>query len=106
MLKRKIEKKLLAWKNTPDHRPLLIKGCRQCGKAFSVLEFARGSYAHTVYLNFLQDARCASIFSGSLEVDNLIMMMSAFMGPKAVFEPGKTVIVLDEIHDRTSDSVR
>lgn len=99
MLKRKIEKKLLAWKNTPDHRPLLIKGCRQCGKTFSVLEFARGSYAHTVYLNFLQNARCASIFSGSLEVDNLIMMMSAFMGPKAVFEPGKTVIVLDEIQD-------
>ena len=89
MLKRKIEKDLLAWKNTPDHKPLLIKGCRRCGKTFSVLEFSRSNYAHTVYINFLQDARYASIFSGSLEVDNLIMMMSAFMGPQSVFNQAR-----------------
>lgn len=52
-----------------------------------------------VYLNFLQDANYASVFSGSLEVDHLVMMMSALLGPEAVFEPGKTVIILDEIQD-------
>lgn len=99
MLQRKIEKKLLEWKNTKDHSPLIIKGCRQCGKTFSVMKFARENYEHAVYLNFLQDADFASIFSGSLEVNHLIMMMSALLGPEAVFEPGKTVIVLDEIQD-------
>ena len=36
-------------------------------------------------------------FSGSLEVDNLVMLMSALLGKEAVFVPGDTVIVLDEI---------
>ena len=32
MLRRKIEEVLIKWKNTPDHKPLIIKGCRQCGR--------------------------------------------------------------------------
>lgn len=54
MLKRKIEKALLQWKNSPDHNPLIIKGCRQCGKTFITESFAKENYKHTVYLNFLR----------------------------------------------------
>ena len=46
MLKRKIEMRLTEWKNTPGHKPLIIKGCRQCGKTFSVLEFAKKNYTN------------------------------------------------------------
>ena len=98
MLRRKIQDTLLQWKNTPGHKPLIIKGCRQCGKTFSVREFAKKYYKHEVYLNFLQDSSYASIFSGSLEVNHLVMMMSALL-PDAVFEAGTTVIILDEIQD-------
>ena len=49
MLKRKIEKKLIAWKNTENRKPLIIKGCRQCGKTFSVLDFAKKNYKNVVY---------------------------------------------------------
>lgn len=99
MLRRKIEQTLLGWKNTPDHKPLIIKGCRQCGKTFSVLNFARGNYEHVVYLNFLENPNYGSIFSGSLNVNHLIMMMSALLGPDTIFEAGKTIIILDEIQD-------
>lgn len=61
MLRRKIEKTLLDWKNTPNHKPLILKGCRQCGKTYSVLEFAKKNYAHTVYLNFSKSAVCFSV---------------------------------------------
>ena len=98
MLRRKIQDTLLQWKNTPGHKPLIIKGCRQCGKTFSVREFAKKYYKHEIYLNFLQDSSYASIFSGSLEVNHLVMMMSALL-PDAVFEAGTTVIILDEIQD-------
>ena len=99
MLRRKIGDALLAWKNDPDRKPLILKGCRQCGKTYSVLAFARENYKHVVYLNFFQDAAFASVFAGSLEVDHLVMMMSALLGPQAVFEPGKTILVLDEIQE-------
>ena len=52
-----------------------------------------------VYLNFFENPDYASVFSGSLEVDHIIMMLSAMLGEAAVFEPGRTVLVLDEIQD-------
>lgn len=99
MLKRKIEQVLLDWKKTPNHNPLILKGCRQCGKTYSVRDFAKKNYKNEVYLNFFKNPSYQSIFGGSLEVDNLIMMMSALLGQNAVFEPGETVIILDEIQD-------
>lgn len=99
MLKRKMEQVLLAWKNTPDHKPLIVKGCRQCGKTYSVLDFARKNYQHVVYLNFFENPTFASVFTDSLEVDHITMMLSALMGREAIFEPGKTILVLDEIQE-------
>ena len=55
MLKRKIEQKLIDWKNTENRKPLIIKGCRQCGKTFSVLDFAKKNYKNVVYLNFFEN---------------------------------------------------
>lgn len=99
MLKRKIEKNLLSWKNTAGHKPLIIKGCRQCGKTFSVLDFAKKNYKNVVYLNFYENPDYASVFSGSLEINNIVMMLSALLGDAATFETGNTVLVLDEIQD-------
>ena len=99
MLKRKIEQRLADWKNSENHKPLIIKGCRQCGKTFSVLDFAKKNYKNVVYLNFFQNPDYASVFSGSLEVDNIVMLLSALLGSEAVFESGQTVIVLDEIQE-------
>ena len=99
MLKRKIEQTLIDWKNTEGRKPLIIKGCRQCGKTFSVQDFAKKNYKNVVYLNFFENPDYASVFAGSLEIDNIIMMLSALLGKAAVFEPGETVLILDEIQD-------
>ena len=56
MLRRKIETLLDEWRQTKDRKPIVIKGCRQCGKTFSVLRFARQHYRNVVYLNFMEDA--------------------------------------------------
>lgn len=65
MLKRKIEQKLIDWKNTENRKPLIIKGCRQCGKTFSVLDFAKKNYKNIVYLNFFENPDYASVFADS-----------------------------------------
>lgn len=99
MLKRKIEKTLLEWKNTPYHTPLIIKGPRQCGKTYSVRNFAKKYYKYEVYINFYKNPDYATIFDGSLDVDNLIMLMSAQLGNDAIFEEGQTLIIFDEIQE-------
>lgn len=97
MLKRKIEQQLLQWKNTPEHNPLIIKGCRQCGKTYIVENFGQKYYKHVVYLNFFENAEYKEIFSGSLNIDNLTMLITALLGNKAKFIPHETLIILDEI---------
>lgn len=99
MLKRKIEQALQEWKRSANRKPLIIKGCRQCGKTFSVMDFAKKNYEHIVYLNFFENPDYVSVFSGSLEIDNIIMLLSALLGSDAVFSAGKTILILDEIQD-------
>lgn len=98
MLKRKIENQLIEWKNQTNHKPLVIKGIRQCGKTFIVKKFAEAHYKHVVYLNFAQKPELSIPFEGSLEVDDIIMGITA-MVKGAIFEPGKTCLILDEIQD-------
>jgi len=99
MLRRKVTSNLLEWKTSSNKNPLIIKGCRQCGKTFSVLEFARKYYEHVVYVNFFQNPEYKSVFEGALDVDNITMLLSALLGKQAVFEPLKTIIILDEIQE-------
>lgn len=87
------------WKATAGHNPVIIKGCRQCGKTFSVLDFARKNYDNVVYINFFENPAYSSIFSGSLAVDDLTVYMSAVLGPNVKFIPGETCIILDELQE-------
>lgn len=98
MYRRKIEKMLLQWKNKKDHKPLVIKGCRQCGKTSSVMEFAKNNYSHVVYLDFHEHKEYKTFFAGALDVDTLTLNIS--VGVKdAKFIPNDTCLVLDEIQD-------
>lgn len=99
MLKRRIGQRLKEWKDTAGHNPVIIKGCRQCGKTFSVLDFAKKSYGNVVYINFFETPAYSSIFSGSLAVDDLTVYMSAVLGSDAKFVPNDTCIILDELQE-------
>lgn len=97
-LKRKIEKSLLAWKEKEGHKPLVIKGCRQCGKTFTVMHFAQAHYAHVVYVNFMENDNFQLAFKQSKNVDDIILNLSAMIS-SAKFVKGSTCIVLDEIQE-------
>ena len=71
--------------------------CRQCDKTCSVMDFANKHYGHSVPPDFYENPNLSSVFDGSLEINSLIMLMSAYLGDDASFEPGDTVLILDEI---------
>ena len=76
----------------------MIKGCRQCGKTSSVMDFANKNYPYVIYLNFHEHRNYKAFFSGSLDVETLTLAISA--GIKgARFVPGKTCLILDEIQE-------
>ena len=51
-VERFILKKLLAWKNSPYRKPLILKGVRQVGKTWILKEFGGRCYENTAYFNF------------------------------------------------------
>lgn len=97
-LKRKIDKILLDWWNKPHHSPALVSGVRQCGKTTSILQFASKHFAHVIYINFWKTPKIKECFEASLEVDNIIKLLS-FFDASFSFVPFKTIIILDEIQD-------
>lgn len=98
MYKRKIETVLLEWKERKDHKPLVIKGCRQCGKTSSVKAFANQHYAYVVYIDFHEHREYKAFFSGALDVDTITLNITIGI-PQTRFVPGKTCIIFDEIQD-------
>lgn len=98
MLKRKIESVLVEWKNAESKKPLVIKGIRQCGKTYIVQKFARENYENVVYMNFILEPDKKSAFAGKIDVDTIILNLSALI-PGSRFIKGKTCIILDEIQE-------
>ncbi|MDE7496164.1 MAG: ATP-binding protein [Muribaculaceae bacterium] len=98
MLRRKIETYLSEWKQDEDRKPLVIKGVRQCGKTFIVKKFAKANYQSVVYMNFLLEPDKKSAFKGNLDVDTIILNLSALI-PDSRFINKKTCIILDEIQE-------
>ena len=98
MYKRKIENVLQSWLDDASHKPLVVKGVRQCGKTSSVMDFAQKHFKHVVYLDFREHPDYKKFFTPNLEVDSIIMRITAAM-PNAEIEPGKTCFVFDEIQD-------
>jgi len=99
MMKRKIEQLFEHWKSTENHKPIIVKGCRQCGKTYSVMAFANSHYRQVVYINFLQNNAYKSIFAGDLGVDSLIEKISTFLPVGTSLPANETCIVLDEIQE-------
>ena len=98
MLKRKIETYLADWKQSEDRKPLVIKGIRQCGKTYIVQKFARENYDSVVYMNFILEPDKKSAFTGNIDVDTIILNLSALIKGSRFIE-GKTCIILDEIQE-------
>lgn len=98
MLKRKIETYLSEWKKSKNRKPLVIKGVRQCGKTYIVKKFAKENYDELVYMNFILEPDKKSAFAGNLDVETIILNLSALI-PGSRFVSGKTCIILDEIQE-------
>ena len=98
MLKRKIETYLSDWKKSDNKKPLVIKGVRQCGKTYIVKTFANDNYENVVYMNFILEPDKKSAFAGNLDVETIILNLSALI-PGSRFVSGKTCIILDEIQE-------
>ncbi len=98
MLKRKIEKELLKWKNKKDKMCLVVKGARQVGKTYIIDKFARENYSNYIYMNFDEMPSYKDIFKGDLDTETIIKQITLNV-PNVNLVPNETIIFLDEIQN-------
>lgn len=96
LLKRKIDAYLIAWKNNPDRKPLIIKGARQIGKTRSIEWFAYQNYKNVIQINFVEQPKYQNIFEDGFEVDVILKNIS-LLNPELMFIPGETIFFFDEL---------
>ena len=98
LLKRKIDKFLVEWKNSEDRKPLIVKGARQVGKTESIRNFAKNNYKSVIEINFALQKQFKDIFDDGFEVDTIIKNIS-LRNPNLEFIPQNTLIFFDELQD-------
>lgn len=88
---------LLKWKNSFDRKPLILKGARQVGKTWLMIEFGKTYYDDYVYYNFDEEEELKSIFQKNKNPERIIELLSLLSNTKIY--PSKTLIIFDEIQE-------
>lgn len=94
-MKRKIYSKLIEWKKSSSHKPLILNGVRQCGKTYIMKEFGKNEFQTFAYVNCDRNENLHQIFEGGFNISKIIRGISALSGVDII--PGKTLIFLDEV---------
>lgn len=96
-MERLILSKLLAWKNSPYRKPLILKGVRQVGKTWILKEFGKQYYENTAYFNFDENEEYKQFFETTKDVDRILQNLMFASGQRIQSE--KTLIIFDEVQD-------
>jgi len=96
ILKRKIEEKLIAWKNKgTDRMPLIINGARQVGKTYTLRQFGKCYFKNVVYVNLETNLTIVSYFNDNITPEKILRYLEYSAGEKIV--PGEILVIFDEI---------
>lgn len=96
-MERQIISQLLAWKQSANRKPLILKGARQVGKTYILREFGRRYYKNVAYINCDHNALARDLFKQDFNISRILLGIEAITYEH--IEPGKTLIILDEIQE-------
>ena len=96
MYREKIEE-LKKWKESPNRKPLIIRGARQVGKTWLMKEFGKKYYDKCAYINFDDNSRMNKLFEEDFDLDRIIQGLKIESGVN--IEAENTLIILDEIQE-------
>lgn len=89
--------KLLAWKNSPYRKPLILKGVRQVGKTWVLKEFGKLCYKNIAYFNFDENKEYKQFFETTKNVERILQNLMLASGQK--IEAENTLVIFDEVQD-------
>lgn len=95
-MNRDISVTLEVWGRRPDRLPLVLCGARQVGKTYALKAYARDAFESCAYVNLMDaDARrVLEVERGAREMLSDISILT-----RTRIEPGKTIVILDEVQE-------
>ncbi|RLB96984.1 MAG: hypothetical protein DRH90_24030 [Deltaproteobacteria bacterium] len=95
-MQRAIDPTFTQWKNSPVRQPLLVRGARQVGKTYSVVDFGKREFNNMVTINFEEQPEMSACVS-DLEPKAILDRISILT--RETITPGQTLLFLDEIQE-------
>ena len=96
-MKRNAYNDLLAWKNSPERKPLLLLGARQTGKTWLMEEFGKNEFKNVISLNFEKKPDLSVFFENDISPPHIIKSLEHHFAVE--IEAENTLIILDEIQE-------
>ena len=96
-MERNLMHELVKWKDSPQRKPLILKGARQVGKTWLMREFGKRYYKKIAYVNFDNNYRMQQVFFEDFSIDRLLMAINAETG--VAITPEDTLLIFDEIQE-------
>lgn len=93
-IERKIDKKLIEWKNQTSRKPLLVRGARQVGKSSTVRNLGR-TFEFFIEVDFISNKSIHKLFEGDINPVRIYEELSLFHNTPVI--AGKTLVFFDEI---------
>ncbi len=93
---RSIDAELLAWKESEDRKPLLLRGARQVGKSSAIRHLGK-SFRHFIEINLEKRLDVLQLFSDNMDVRAICTQISVIYQTPIV--PGETLLFIDEIQE-------
>lgn len=94
-MRRTIIKKLLAWKQKKDRKPLILKGARQVGKTYILKQFADEHFSQCFYINFEKQPEFEEIFEKNLDPHRIVTELE--LAFKQKINIAEDLLIFDEI---------
>lgn len=96
-IQRDIIERFKRWKDSPDRKPILLKGARQIGKTWAMETFGHECFKYCVKFDFDRQPELKSVFQASKEPARLIKELSLYC--QAPILAGETLIIFDEVQE-------
>lgn len=94
-MKRILLDHLIAWKNRPTRKPLLLDGARQTGKTYLLKNLLGQTFNRVFRIDFLESPVMAEAFADSLNPLDIVSNLELLTGQ--AFNPISDLLILDEI---------
>ena len=96
-IERDIIQRLKLWKDSPNRKPILLKGARQIGKSWVMETFGHECFEFCVKFDFDRQVELHSLFKTTKSPERLLKELALHCHQPII--PGKTLIIFDEIQE-------